>query len=271
MARLPVGTGPRFYLGPPRSASRRWQPGLRLGRLASMGSNDLQAPWHEAIDGLFPAAVACAVAQSLVPGDRLFPEEAAAATGFAPTRLAEFQLGRACARRALARLGMLPQAIAVGARREPCWPAGIVGSISHAGGMAVAAVAHRRSFAALGLDIEAAAALEPGLIDTVCRPEEARRLRSGSADAAAGALLVFSAKEAVYKALWPLLGRFIDFQEVAILLHADGVGFSVQAHGSNCPVPLAAALQGRIRHLAGLVATAVWIEAAAGQPASADS
>lgn len=236
-----------------------------------MGSNDLQAPWHEAIDGLFPAAVACAVAQSLVPGDRLFPEEAAAATGFAPTRLAEFQLGRACARRALARLGMLPQAIAVGARREPCWPAGIVGSISHAGGMAVAAVAHRRSFAALGLDIEAAAALEPGLIDTVCRPEEARRLRSGSADAAAGALLVFSAKEAVYKALWPLVRRFIDFQDVAIILDADRGGFRVRAHGDNCPAALAEGLQGRIRRLPRMVATAAWIETAAGRSGSADT
>lgn len=236
-----------------------------------MGSNDLQAPWCEAIDGLFPAGVACAAAQALEPGERLFPEEATAATGFAPARLAEFRLGRACARRALGRLGMPPQAIAVGTRREPCWPAGIVGSISHAGGMAVAAVAHDHSFAALGLDIEASQVLEPRLIDMVCRPEEARRLHAGGADAAAEALLVFSAKEAVYKALAPLVGRFIDFQEVAILLHADGGGFRVQAHGGSCPAPLARALQGRIRHLAGMVATAVWIEAAAGRPVSADS
>ncbi|CAG0939179.1 4'-phosphopantetheinyl transferase Npt [Gammaproteobacteria bacterium] len=236
-----------------------------------MDRNEPQAAGREDFDGLFPASVACVVSRTLEDGEILFPEEAAAAAGFAPARLAEFRLGRACARRALRSLGLPPVAVAVGARREPCWPAGIVGSISHAGGLAVAAAARSSMLAALGLDIEAAEALDPGLIATVCRPEETRRLPANATAAAAEALLLFSAKEAVYKALWPLVRRFIDFQDVAIILDADRGGFRVRAHGDNCPAALAEGLQGRIRRLPRMVATAAWIETAAGRSGSADT
>jgi len=218
------------------------------------------------LDRLFPAGVSCASAQAAASGETLWPGEAAAALRFAPARMAEFRLGRACARRALAALGAPPATIGVGGHREPLWPEGIVGSISHSGGRAAAAVAWSRSFAALGLDIESASGLDPELIAVVCRPEEARRVCSAGASGGLEALRIFSAKEAVYKALWPTLRRFLDFQALAVAWDdADG-SFRATAHDPGCPAPLAEAIRGRCLRQAGMLVTAAWISAGDWRP-----
>jgi 4'-phosphopantetheinyl transferase EntD len=213
----------------------------------------------EDLAGLFPPGVACVCSRAAPAGAALLPEEAAAATAFAPVRLAEFRPGRDCARRALLRLGVNAVAIPVGPRREPLWPAGIVGSLSHAGPVAAAAVARREAFAAIGLDIETDAPLDPALIGIICRPEEIHGLPA--AGAGARAKLLFSAKESVYKALWPLVQRFIDFQEVEVRLDARGDSFSVHAHGDSGLAQPVAAVRGRVAWRDGLVATGAWIEA----------
>jgi 4'-phosphopantetheinyl transferase EntD len=213
----------------------------------------------EDLAGLFPPGIACVCSRAAPGGATLFPEEAAAAAAFTPLRIAEFRHGRACARRALLRLGLNAVAIPVGSRREPIWPAGVVGSLSHAGPVAAAAVARREAFAAIGLDIETDAPLDPELIGIICRPGEVRQLPD--AGAGARAKLLFSAKESVYKALWPVVRRFIDFQEVEIGLDARGDCFNVRAHGDSGLAQLAAAIRGRVAWRDGLVATSAWIDA----------
>lgn len=71
-----------------------------------------------------------------------------------PRRQAEFQAGRACAASALRLAGCAaPGSLAPGAGGAPRWPPGWTGTISHAGGLAVAAVT--RAPRRLGLDVEA--------------------------------------------------------------------------------------------------------------------
>jgi 4'-phosphopantetheinyl transferase EntD len=130
-----------------------------------------------------------------------------------PIRQAEFATGRCCAHRALAAIGADVDTIGRGGRSEPVWPAGITGSISHAGGLA-AAVATRVGAAvgSLGLDVEQADHFETELWPHVLTPSEHDRC-SESPHPVAAATAVFSAKEAAFKALFPLLRVEIDFLE----------------------------------------------------------
>ena len=130
----------------------------------------------------------------------------------------ERAFGRACARSALAELGLAPAAIAAGAGGEPQWPAGIAGSITHTDDHAAAAVL--RGVAALGIDLESLAhtARVPDLLATVALASE--RIHP--------AALLFSAKESVYKCLYA--GRFLDFHDVELAI-APGTFTVIRAAG----------------------------------------
>ena len=86
----------------------------------------------------------------------LYPEEALSIEGVVESRRAEFGRGRSCARKALAELGLPPQPISVGSHRQPGWPLGVVGSITHCEGLAVAVAAMASELLAVGLDAELA-------------------------------------------------------------------------------------------------------------------
>jgi 4'-phosphopantetheinyl transferase EntD len=155
-----------------------------------------------------PIATAVVPATGLLP---LFPEEQRAVAHAVSSRRADFAAGRSAARKAIAQLGLPPVAIAVGPRREPVWPPGVVGSISHASGWAIAAVARADAPGAprgLGIDVEVHAPLAPELEPLV--------LTAGDQLGHATTLLAFSAKESVYKALFPTLGWLLEFSDVAI-------------------------------------------------------
>jgi enterobactin synthetase component D len=143
----------------------------------------------------------------------LSAQERALVKAARPVRQREFATGRCCAHRALAAIGADVDTIGRGARRQPVWPAGVTGSITHAGGVA-AAVATRMGavVAGLGLDVEQVDHLEPELWPHVLTPSEHDRCRE-SLHPVAAATAVFSAKEAAFKAVFPLFGVEIDFLE----------------------------------------------------------
>ena len=133
----------------------------------------------------------------------------------APKRLGEFLAGRLAAREALRRVGLGEHVVTIGSAREPRWPAGFEGSISHSllqgRGMALCAV--RPGQAGMGLDLEAwledgqTSELWPGIVND----EEWGRLQRCPLGPAQGLTLVFSAKESLFKALYPRVGRYFDF------------------------------------------------------------
>ena len=152
----------------------------------------------------------------------LFPLEAATISRAVPKRQREFAVGRLLARSALERLGVGPLAIPARTDRSPEWPQGIAGSISHSRTWSAAAVANSERVVALGIDVEEDEPLESRLVDRVCLPSEREWLASLPADErGVFAKIVFSAKEATYKAQFPWTGRVLEFESVAIRIDAE--------------------------------------------------
>ena len=158
-------------------------------------------------------------------------EEQFALAGIPPARgvakrQSEFLAGRICAREALARLGGAVVVPAVGADGAPQWPAGVVGSITHGQGRALAVVAGAQHFRGLGLDIETLlpSARAERLIGEILTPGEIDALAGLDEPARAEVItLSFSIKESLFKALFPLVGRRFYFHD-AELIERDAGG-----------------------------------------------
>jgi 4'-phosphopantetheinyl transferase EntD len=171
----------------------------------------------DAFRALFPDGVVAAELRE--PGDAalLLPAEAACLGRAAPKRIQEFAAGRLCARRALAEFGRLDFAVCVGSDRQPLWPAGMVGSITHTAGVCAAVVGDAARFAGLGLDCEHAAKVNPDLWPKICGPRELRMLGAlPRAQQAPIAALIFAAKEAFYKCQYPITAEFLGFHDLHV-------------------------------------------------------
>ena len=148
----------------------------------------------------------------------LYPGEEAVIAHAVDNRRREFATGRACARTALAQLGVPGAAILPGARGAPQWPAGVVGSITHCAGYRACAVAFGRDVVAIGVDAEPNRELRDGVLRAVAGEAEEMRIRALRAEipAVCWDRLLFSAKESVYKAWFPLTGRRLRFLDVRV-------------------------------------------------------
>lgn len=191
---------------------------------------------------LLPPAVALREATGPVPDVVSLPEERALAAPFAEVRRREFLATRHLARLALAGLGRPEEVVGIGPRRAPVWPDGVVGSITHCAGYRAVAVARADDLRSLGIDAEPAVPLDDGVAAQVLLPAEAARLRDPLEST-----VVFSAKESVYKALFPLTQRWLGFEDVEVVLGDTTFGAIARGDG----------LTGRFRVVDGLVLTAV--------------
>lgn len=176
------------------------------------------------IGQLLPPGVRWAEAYQDVSAPALFPVEAAQVARSVDKRQREYATVRYCARQALAELGFPPVPLPRGERGAPQWPAGVIGSLTHCDGYRAAAVARTGALLSLGIDAEPHAELPEGVLSLVARPEE-RALLAELATADPDVCwdrLLFCAKEAVYKAWYPLARRFLDFPEASVRLVGDG-------------------------------------------------
>lgn len=217
------------------------------------------------IEALLPAAVA--VAETGEDGDDadLFPEEAVAVAKAVEKRRREFAGGRGCAHRALERLGVARGPVPAGERGEPIWPSGVVGTISHCRGYRGCAVARAADVVTIGIDAEPHAPLPEGLLGDVARREELgalSELARAEPDVNWDRLL-FSAKEAVYKAWYPLTERWLGFEDAVLSFDPERREFSARLLVPG-PVVAGAEISGfRGRWLVkdGLVMTAIALAA----------
>jgi len=177
------------------------------------------------ISEILPDVVSSAEAFGDPPDAALFPAEEAMIARAVEKRRREFATGRHCARSALGALGIAAGPILPGQGGAPQWPSGIVGSITHCAGYRAAAVARAGEVKTIGLDAEPAQSLPDRVLGLVARPDERDRLRD-LARAAPGISwdrLLFSAKESVYKAWFPLARRWLGFGDADITINAaDG-------------------------------------------------
>ena len=169
---------------------------------------------------------------------------------------------RHCARTALAELGVAPVPILKGDKGEPCWPDGIVGSLTHCEGFRGAVVGRVGDVRSLGIDAEPHDVLPNGVLDAISLPVERRAL---------GALpgrvhwdrILFCAKEATYKAWYPLTHRWLGFEDAHITLTLDDSGTAGTFESSILIDPVAESgpplttLAGRWSIADGIVLTAI--------------
>jgi 4'-phosphopantetheinyl transferase EntD len=178
---------------------------------------------------LLPAA-ACAEAFSDAPESAMLATEAAAVAGAVAERRREFGTVRHCAREALRRIGAPAAAILPDGDGAPCWPAGVVGSMTHCSGYRGAAVARSAAVRSLGIDAEPHAPLPAEVLDLVLRDEE--RAWHGAHPGLHWDRITFCAKEAVYKAWFPLTRRWLEFADVSVRLAGDGA-FEARVRGEH--------------------------------------
>ena len=132
---------------------------------------------------------------------------------WARKRLLEFIGGRLCAERALSSLTGLTVPIPRGLMGEPVWPTALSGSISHTDAAAYALVARRHSGYGVGIDSQQVMSVEDAIsVASFCCTIQERRIVLAATDPLA-ATMIFSAKEALYKALYYRVRRIIDFVE----------------------------------------------------------
>lgn len=192
----------------------------------------------------------CAVAEAdprltypLLPGEAL--------PGAVARRLAEFSAGRHAARLAL---GLPGTAIPQGADRAPVWPPGVAATITHSASACLAAAS--RGLRGLGLDLEEDRPLDPALWQTVLLPAE-RDWVGAQPEPGRAAMAVFSAKEAAYKAQYPLSRQMLGFD--AMEIRFDGAGFAARFQTAASPFVSGDTIAGAVAWAEGHILTAAWL------------
>lgn len=211
------------------------------------------------LGSILPIGVAVAEVLGHDATAALLAEEEAALGHAVQVRREQFTLGRTCARRAMAGLGLPVVPVLRGPAREPLWPEGLVGSITHCRGYAAAAVGCSARFAALGIDAEPNVALPAGVLGMIATDEERAWLEHAADEDTHWDHLLFSAKESVFKAWYPLTGRWLGFKDAEITLDADSRTFAARllVTGPRVGGATIHAFQGRYLVECGVILTAV--------------
>lgn len=218
------------------------------------------------IEQLLPACVAAVEVCHDELDVELFPEEEVLVGNAVEKRRREFTTARACARAALGRIGLPVAPILTGERGEPLWPQEVVGSITHCEGYRACAVARSSEILTIGIDAEPNAALPEGLLADIARPEELPGLRDLAMENAGihWDRLLFSAKESVYKAWFPVAKRWLGFEDARIVFDPSGCAFTARLLVSG-PVVVGRPLSGfsgRWMVSDGLIVTAIAVDVA---------
>jgi 4'-phosphopantetheinyl transferase EntD len=184
----------------------------------------------------------------------LYEGELALVEGAADLRKREFSTGRHLAHHLLAQLIPEHGPILRGPHREPSWPAGTVGSISHSAGLCAVSVASSESFLGIGLDLQIDSP-DAGLASSILSDSE-----SNSSHSVRQLRLKFSAKEAVFKCLFPINGTYLAFRDLTVSLGATECTFTASSEALGGSVELRVG-EGRYVENEEAVATAFWVPA----------
>jgi 4'-phosphopantetheinyl transferase EntD len=172
------------------------------------------------IEAILPAKVAAAEAFGDELAGPVFPEEAAHIAHAVARRQQQFGGVRHCARIAMAELGLPASAILPAERGAPRWPDGVVGSMTHCDGYLAAAVGRMSEVLTIGIDAEPHAPLPDGVLDMVTSPAEREMLAHLHAEDThvCWDRLLFTAKESIYKAWYPLTRTWLGFEDAEIAI-----------------------------------------------------
>jgi 4'-phosphopantetheinyl transferase EntD len=159
-------------------------------------------------------------------GEELFPDEFVLVEKAVTVRQREFRAGRVYVRKALNQLGLSGVPIGRRTQRDPVWPSGIVGSITHNRWMCAVAVARSASVRALGIDIEDDQPIDIDCAAYVTSVREMRwRTEFESLRSKDLPKTLFAIKESVFKAYYPSTRAFLDFCDIEVELELRGDRF----------------------------------------------
>ncbi|MCU7872719.1 MAG: 4'-phosphopantetheinyl transferase superfamily protein [Candidatus Thiodiazotropha sp. (ex Lucinoma borealis)] len=165
------------------------------------------------LSSLFPPDVVIVKASNEMWSTPLCREEEQLIEGAVEKRQREFRAGRNAAHAALSQLNAPPGPLLRGEKRQPTWPAGFLGSISHCRERCVAVCTKKGELLSLGIDVEPLSPLSKGIARYIDTPEETQfKLQHETLPAR----LIFSAKESLYKCYYPLIGHYFGFQSVTL-------------------------------------------------------
>lgn len=216
-------------------------------------------------EACLPEGVVVAVADPTTKDAPLWPQEAAAVAKAVPKRRLEFAAGRLAARQAMAELGWGAQPLPAQADRTPLWPEGLAGSISHDASSCLAVVGLLEVVHALGVDVEPNTPLPEDLIPEICRPEELAWLSERPApQRGLLARQIFCAKEAAFKAQFPLTGALFGFDMLQITLRPHDGRFSARFTELVQAIPADTEIHGHCQTTAAHVVATVALGARAG-------
>lgn len=147
----------------------------------------------------------------------------------AQKRIQEFAAGRSAAHTALIQAGYTgQQPILVGPARMPLWPAGFTGSITHTTTLAAACVASSNSVKVLGLDIEEIQKdFDLRIQERIASSAELTSFPGGLYSETVKTLLIFSAKETIYKAYYPLVNQYFGYDTVVLKYRPEQNCFTI--------------------------------------------
>lgn len=186
----------------------------------------------------FSEAIAWQACSMPVAVDHLWPEERTQIADAVPARQLEYSSVRWCARQALQQLGNPPVALVNGPQGDPGWPQGIVGSLTHCTGCYAAAAVRQSDCWAIGIDAELHHPLPHETLSIIASPAEKQMLQELAEcyPAIHWDTLLFSIKESIFKAWFPLTRRWLDFHQATIRLEHNSTTFSVKlAAGYDWP------------------------------------
>ncbi|MGC3971851.1 MAG: 4'-phosphopantetheinyl transferase superfamily protein [Pirellulales bacterium] len=197
----------------------------------------------------------------------LLPREAAEIERAVDKRRREYTTVRHLARAALAELGIEPAPILKGDKGQPLWPRGVVGALTHCDGFRGAVVGRSMGVRTVGIDAEPHLPLPGGVLPTVSVESERAVLAGRGGDGLAWDRLLFCAKEATYKAWFPITGRWLGFEDAEITFErtdwaeggASGVFHSrilIDGAASDGGAPLLG-FDGRWRIASGIIAASI--------------
>lgn len=174
------------------------------------------------VSSVLPAADGLAYSEvySDPPDLAPLPEEEPLIAKSVAKRRNEFITVRHCARIALGELGLPPVPILKGEKGEPCWPDGVVGSLTHCTGYRGAVVGRTDAVRSVGIDAEPHDVLPDGVLNAISLEEERHEISTLPAGLHWDRIL-FCAKEATYKAWFPLTKRWLGFEDAHVVFDLD--------------------------------------------------
>lgn len=227
--------------------------------MTSMPAQDRLVRVQAVIAQLFDADVGVGVTDPRQQQPVLMAGEGDHLADAIPKRCADFAAGRAAARKAMQNIGIAPRPVFAHKDRAPIWPAGITGSITHKDTLCAAVVTAQDK--TLGIDVEEDTPLNPDLMPTVCSEREIARIAGPHENLLAK--LIFSAKEAVYKAQYPVTRQLFGFDHMEVMIDQPGDSFTATFTKPVGMFYAGATLPGRFAQVEGHLVTAVTLRQAA--------